>query len=73
MRTNTAPMRWPCAVSCSKDWRASRATAAVLQHQGGTWTLAVFVLGALTWLVVRFKVRAGQAADVDGSFIGHVR
>ncbi|WP_179255142.1 hypothetical protein [Burkholderia sp. HI2500] len=35
------------------------ATAAVLQHHGGTWTLAVFVLGALTWLVVRFKVRAG--------------
>ncbi|MEK7887830.1 MFS transporter [Burkholderia contaminans] len=24
MRTNTARMRWPCAVSCSKVWRASR-------------------------------------------------
>lgn len=33
------------------------ATAAVLQHHGGTWTLAVFVLGALTWLVVQVKVR----------------
>ncbi|MCA8216671.1 MFS transporter [Burkholderia cepacia] len=33
------------------------ATAAVLQHHGGTWTLAVFVLGALTWLVVQAKVR----------------
>lgn len=35
------------------------ATAAVLQHRGGPWTLAVFVLGALTWLVVQLKVRGG--------------
>ncbi|WP_198387261.1 hypothetical protein [Burkholderia ubonensis] len=33
------------------------ATAAVLLHHDGAWTLAVFVLGVLTLLQVKLKVR----------------
>lgn len=33
------------------------ATVALVLHHDGAWTLAVFVLGALTWLLVTSKVR----------------
>ncbi len=33
------------------------ATAAVLLHHDGTWTVAVFVLGALTFLLIKLKVK----------------